>query len=308
MILPSSCPSVTNATPELAARFARRAPFRHVVIDDFFSDSLLSGLLAEFPAFERGNARNESGGLGGKSVVECVRALGPAYERLDDLVQSREFLDLMSQITGIPDLRYDPHYFGGGTHENRPGQDLDPHVDFNLHPVTGWHRRLNLIVYLNPEWNDSWGGSLELHSDPRRTDNDIHLVTPLMNRAVIFETTESSWHGFSRIAPPGDRSNISRRSIALYFYTTERPVEELADPRSTIYVDRPLPQHLCAGYTLSDADGQQLRALVARRDQHIQRLYREIQRLETDLAEATRVLQASRVERIRYAVMRVIGR
>lgn len=308
MIPPLISKAVTAAIPELAARFARRAPFRHVVIDGFFSESLLQALRADFPAFERGNARNESGELAGKSVVERIRALGPAYTQLDDLVQSRAFLDWIGQITGIPDLRYDPHYFGGGTHENRAGQDLDPHVDFNLHPITGWHRRLNLIVYLNPEWDDAWGGSLELHSDPRRPDNQITLVTPLMNRAVIFETTEWSWHGFSRIAPPAARGELSRRSIALYFYTTDRPADERADPHSTVYVDRPLPPQLRAGHTLSDDDEQQLRALVARRDQHIQRLYRDTQRLETELIEAQKILAMSRLARIKRALLRAISR
>ncbi|HWS27556.1 MAG TPA: 2OG-Fe(II) oxygenase [Xanthomonadales bacterium] len=299
--------AVTAAAPELAARFAQRAPFRHVVIDGFFSESLLQALRTDFPVFEHGNARNESGELAGKSVVERIRALGPAYAQLDDLMQSRGFLDWISQITGISDLLYDPHYFGGGTHENRRGQDLDPHVDFNLHPITGWHRRLNLIIYLNPEWDDAWGGSLELHSDPRRPDNQITLVTPLLNRAVIFETTEWSWHGFSRIAPPADRANVSRRSIALYFYTRERPDEERADPHSTIYVDRPLPPQLRAGHTLTDEDEQQLRTLVARRDQHIQRLYRDTQRLETELIEAQKILAMSRLSRIRRLIRHLIA-
>jgi Rps23 Pro-64 3,4-dihydroxylase Tpa1-like proline 4-hydroxylase len=97
-------------------------------------------------------------------------------------------------------------------------------------------------VYLNHEWDDAWGGSLELHSDPHADDDTITRVTPLFNRAVIFETTEWSWHGFSRISLPEAKRELSRKSIALYFYTQERPQEELADTHSTIYVDRPLPE------------------------------------------------------------------
>lgn len=299
-------PAVAQRSAELNAAFNRRDPFRHVVIENFFAPDFLARLLAEFPAFERGNARNEAGELAGKSTVERIRALGPAYAELDDRIQSREFLDLVSRITGIPKLLYDEHYFGGGTHENRRGQDLDPHVDFNRHPVTGWHRRLNLIVYLNPEWEDAWGGSLELHSDPRRADNQVTLVTPLMNRAVIFETTEWSWHGFARIAPPGDRPQITRRSIALYFYTVERPAEELADPHSTIYVDRPLSGHYVAGHTLSEDDQRELAIAIARRDQHIQRLYRDITRITSELEGAKytleQVLSGGRLGRLRHAV------
>ncbi len=305
-------PDLASRVPQLAQTFARREPFRHVLIDQFFAEDFLARVLAEFPAFEKGNARNEAGELGHKSTVERIRELGPAYAELDDQIQSRGFLDLISAITGIPDLLYDPHYFGGGTHENRPGQDLDAHVDFNRHPINGWHRRLNLIVYLNPEWEDAWGGSLELHSDPRRADDRITRVTPLLNRAVIFETTEWSWHGFARIAPPPERSDLSRRSIALYFYSRERPEEELAQSHSTIYVDRPLDFPLLAGHTLSAEQAEQVRIALARRDQHIQRLYGDITRLtgELDTARATlaQVLNAGTLGRIRWLARRLLGR
>jgi len=289
-----------------AAAFARRDPFRHVVIDDFLDADYAAALLARFPPFERGNARNEAGELGGKSTVERIRGLGESYAQLDDLVQSAEFLDLVGRITGIPDLLYDPDYFGGGTHENREGQDLDPHVDFNRHPREPWHRRLNLIVYLNREWEDTWGGSLELHSDPRSPDDRVTLVTPLFNRCVIFETTEWSWHGFGRITLPPERRALSRKSIALYFYTRERPAEELADAHSTIYVDRPLPDRFRAGFTLDERDVEELRVLIARRDQHNQRLYRDITRLTADLERSQAALYGGRLGRLRYLARRLM--
>jgi hypothetical protein len=251
-------------------------------------------------------ALNEDGKPGNKSVVEKIRELGPAYAALDDLVQSAPFLDLVGRITGIAELLYDPYYFGGGTHENRTGQDLDPHVDFNRHPIEKWHRRLNLIVYLNPEWRDDWGGSLELHSDPYRDDDRVLLVTPTYNRCVIFETTETSWHGFSRIAPPSP--DTTRRSIALYFYTRERPAAETADPHSTVYVDRPLPPHLHAGHVLSDEDMNALRILVRRRDEHAQRLYRDLQRLERERDDLRAVLDRGRLGRLLHYGRRALAR
>ena len=291
---------VIAAAQDHAAAFAQRDPFRHVVIEDFFTPGYAASLLAQFPAFERGNARNEAGEIGGKSTVERIRGLGEPWATLDALVRSQPFLDLVGRITGIDGLLYDPYYFGGGTHENREGQDLDPHVDFNRHPVEGWHRRLNLIVYLNHEWDDAWGGSLELHSDPRSPDDRVTRVTPLFNRAVIFETTEWSWHGFSRIALPAERRDLSRKSIALYFYTRERPVEELADTHSTIYVEQPLPERFHAGMTLVETDMDDLRALLARRDQHNQRLYRDITRLTGELERARDALYDGVFGRMRY--------
>lgn len=293
-------PHVEAGIDECARAFARREPFRHVVIDDFFEADYAAQLLADFPAFERGNARNEAGETGGKSTVERIRQLGPAYVALDECIKSRAFLDLVGRVTGIADLLYDPYYFGGGTHENRAGQDLDPHIDFNRHPIETWHRRLNLIVYLNREWSDAWGGSLELHSDPRAEDDRVTAVTPIFNRCVIFETTESSWHGFSRIAPPSQRSGLTRKSIALYFYTRERPAEELADTHSTIYVDRPLPEHLRAGTMLGEADVAHLRVLLERRDRHIRRLYDEITAMTAKLEAAGAALYAGKLGRLRY--------
>lgn len=300
-------PAVTARAAELAAQFQRREPFRHVVIDDFFDAATCARLLDEFPPFERGNARNEAGELGNKSTVERIRGLGPTYASLDDLIQTRGFLDLVGKITGIPELLYDPWYFGGGTHENRHGQDLDAHVDFNRHPVERWHRRLNLIVYLNHEWDDAWGGSLELHSDPRAPGDRVTLITPSYNRAVIFETTEWSWHGFSRIALPETKQSLSRKSIALYFYTTGRPDEELADTHSTIYVDHPLPERFKPGFTLSDADVQELRVLLARRDQHNQRLYRDVTAVTKQLEDAHTALNRGRLGRLRYFARRLMA-
>jgi len=301
-------PRLHDQADELATRFGERDPFRHVVIDDFFAPDYCAQLLAQFPAFERGNARSEDGSLGNKSTVEKIRNLGPAFSALDDLVQSSEFLALIGRITGIPDLLYDPWYFGGGTHENRNTQDLDAHVDFNRHPVEKWHRRLNLIVYLNHEWNDAWGGSLELHSDPRAADDRVTTITPLYNRAVIFETTEWSWHAFPRIGLPAGKQDLTRKSIALYFYTKDRPVDELADTHSTIYVDQPLPERFQPGMTLGATDIEQLRVLLARRDQHNQRLYREISSLTNRLDQVQTALGRGWLGRLHYFARRVVGR
>jgi hypothetical protein len=301
-------PHVASNATQYAEAFARREPFRHVVIDDFLSADFAAQLLAAFPPFERGNARNEAGELGGKSTIERIRKLGAPYAALDDLIRTPEFLDLIARITGIPGLLYDPHYFGGGTHENRQGQDLDPHIDFNRHPIEQWHRRLNLIVYLNHDWKEDWGGALELHSDPHAPDDRISPITPSYNRCVIFETTEWSWHGFGRIALPQTDAARTRKSIALYFYTHERPADELADTHSTVYVDRPLPKRFSAGVTLDDTDIGVLRTLLARRDQHIQRLYQDAAAQSAQLAQATSALRSGWLGRLAWFIQRALKR
>ncbi|MEO6064270.1 MAG: 2OG-Fe(II) oxygenase [Lysobacterales bacterium] len=299
--------SVRSDSAALAKRFTAARPFRHVVMDNFLDPAFAAELLAQFPAFERGDALNEAGKPGLKSTVERMRVLGGAYETLDDMVRSAAFLELIGRITSIPNLLYDPHYFGGGTHENRSGQDLDPHIDFNRHPLEPWHRRLNLIVYLNREWQAEWGGNLELHSDPRADDDSVTSIAPLLNRCVIFETNEYSWHGFARIALPPARSELSRKSIALYFYTRERPPEELAAPHSTIYVNRPLPEYFRPGLTLDAEHIETLRVLLARRDQHNERLYRDLTTLESRLESANEALRGSRLRRLFYFGRRALA-
>jgi Rps23 Pro-64 3,4-dihydroxylase Tpa1-like proline 4-hydroxylase len=267
--------SVENEAAQLTHRFVNAQPFRHAVIENFFDAAFAESLLAAFPAFDRGNRVGDDGREGGKSTVERIMALGPAFRALDACIQTPDFLRLIGTIAGIDDLMYDPFYLGGGTHENRHGQALQAHVDFNYHPSERWHRRLNLIVYLNPEWNESWGGNLELWRDPYQDANPVVRIAPAMNRCVIFETTESSWHGFDKIALPPERADLSRKSIALYFYSRQRPAQETAGKHTTHYVNRQLPGHLVAGHTLTHMDIETLRELIAHRDNQMQRLYAE---------------------------------
>jgi hypothetical protein len=270
---------------EFRQRFRSAKPFRHLAIDGFFTDRTASQLLEAFPAFDEKLAMNENGEVGGKAVNEQVRKLGPVYRELDDLVQSEEFRALVSRMTGIPNLQYDPHYFGGGTHENLHGQALDAHVDFNFHPITRQHRRLNMIFYLTEDWQDEWGGSIQLHRDPYLTpaEDDIVTVTPLFNRCVIFETNEYSWHGFPRIELPEDKRHLSRKSFALYYYTDTRPAEELGPEHSTIYVERHLPEDWHPDMVLRGDQLQHMRNLLTSRDHHLRRLYGNIKQLYTEL-------------------------
>ncbi|AKS43170.1 2OG-Fe(II) oxygenase [Wenzhouxiangella marina] len=287
----------------LRSEFDSAKPFRHLVLDDFFTPDYARSLLQEFPPFDTALARNEAGKIGGKCVHEKLAELAPPYQRLDELIQSREFLAWLEALTGIDELLYDPNYFGGGTHENRHGQDLDPHVDFNKHPETGLHRRLNLIVYLNEEWQDDWGGAIEFHQDPRLPpeENRIEYVNPKFNRAVLFETTHWSWHGFERInLPEGDADPRSRKSVALYFYSRTRPEKEQTKPHSTIYVERPLPSHIQPNQPLGDAEYQQVQGMLRRRDEHLQRLYGNI----SDLSAHVEDLIAQRDQAMRLVAER----
>jgi hypothetical protein len=269
--------SLLRGTAPHRSSFLNAHPFRHVVIDNFFEDDFAERLLEEFPAFDRRLAKAEGGEIGGKAVNTRIADIGPAYHELYREIASKHFLDFVSELSGIPDLILDPAMFGGGTHENLHGQELDPHVDFNYDESEQLHRRLNLIVYLNKGWKPEWGGGLEIHSNPRRPDEDrVHSYDPIFNRAVMFETNEYSWHGFSKISLPEEHRRESRKSISIYLYTKDRPPEEIAPRHATFYVQRPLPDRFKEGYTLLPDDVDELSRLLIRRDRWIE-LYQKME-------------------------------
>jgi hypothetical protein len=297
-------PSLSGRTAELRNRFRQAQPFPFVVIDHFLAPEFCDALIREFPAFDPKLALNERGEPGRKAVRQDLARLSVNYAAFDTLMSSADFLRLIGEITGIPELLYDPDYVGGGTHENLNGQNLDTHVDFNFHPKTRLHRRLNLILFLNPQWSDSWGGALELRAQPESTGNDVVRLTPEANRCVIFETSERSWHGFPRIDVPAERANVSRRSIAVYFYTRTRPADETAPSHGTFYFMDPLPEHIRTGHTLSTEDIDLLRCLIERRDTHVRYLYeREME--FSRIAQSPTYRAASMFARV---IKRVLGR
>lgn len=265
--------SITNSATQYAEAFGSARPFQHVVIDDFFPDDFLARLQNEFTPFDHAQCRDEAGLPGLKATKRDIVTLGPAYREFDRLMRSEAWLDFLGQITGIDDLLFDPYYYGGGTHENKLGQDLDFHIDFNVHPYRGWQRRLNVIFFLNEDWQQSWGGNLLLCDDPWKPSREQvrQQIEPVKNRMVLFATHDHSWHGFDRIALP-DAGPVSRRSLALYFYTELADQPEIV-PHQTVYVDESLPDFVRAGHTLSETDAAELKRLYARRDQHIKRLY-----------------------------------
>ncbi|HEY1326557.1 MAG TPA: 2OG-Fe(II) oxygenase [Casimicrobiaceae bacterium] len=259
--------SILERASEFRSRFEAATPFRHVVIDGFLDGEACESLLRDFPAFDENRARNELGHVGRKAVVERVSGVSPFYRSFYAYINSEEFLRAMSALTGIQHLMADETLFGGGTHENLSGQGLDAHIDFNIDERTMLHRRVNLLIYLNKEWEESWGGSIQLHSNPRKPETDeVKSVLPLFNRALIFETSEHSWHGFRRIVLPPEKSHLSRKSFSIYLYTRDRPREEVVAPHTTFYVPEPLPAHFRAGHTLDETDAATLHALMASRD------------------------------------------
>ncbi|MDJ0524224.1 MAG: 2OG-Fe(II) oxygenase, partial [Microcystis sp. M53600_WE12] len=112
--------------------FETAQPFKHLVIDNFLVGEQAQILLENFPSFKPQKAISELGKVGGKAVNEDLIGLGGVYQQFARHVQAQEFLELISELTGVDNLIPDPSFYGGGTHENLQGQELDPHIDFNL--------------------------------------------------------------------------------------------------------------------------------------------------------------------------------
>jgi len=279
-----------NHIDDYARQFQEADPFRHVLIPDFFAAETIEGLLADFPTPREEEMRNEFGKKSRKYACHDVRSISPFYARLDDYIRSPEFIATMERLTGIDGLIYDPEYHGAGTHENFSGQGMDAHVDFNLHRTTGFHRRINAIIYLNETWEEDWGGCLELHSDPwDHRKNRTKSYLPLLNHCVLFETNEYSWHGFEKVNPPEGRE-LSRRSFTIYMYSKERPQEEIAGKHGTIYVQKATPAHFKPGHVLTEADIAELDFIFQHRNNYLKGMYSRDSKNQVEIGHLRKVL------------------
>lgn len=260
-------PAVLGNADSIRAEYVSAKPFKHACIEGFLLPEWAETLLKEFPIFDPAKAVDEFGRVGRKAVRTDMREISGRYREFYNYISSQPFLDAISAMSGIPGLLFDTQMYGGGTHENLEGQALDAHVDFNYDQERKLHRRMNLLIYLNKEWDVDWGGAIQLHSDPRDWAHDqVKTFNCTFNRCVVFETNEHSWHGFKRIRLPAEKRGLTRKCISIYLYTHERPAAEIVPVHGTFYVQRPLPEIYVPGRTLSDEDREEFRRLLVERD------------------------------------------
>jgi hypothetical protein len=206
-------------------------PFPHIVLDDLFDPELLREVLVEFDAMDRGKWRARDKDFDRKWATEDIQHFGPITRSFINQLNSGLFLNFLEGLTGIEGLISDPHLRGGGLHEIRREGALGVHADFNLYPRLNVWRRLNLLLYLNENWDPAWGGALELWD--RAGKQRVKSIAPIFNRVVVFDTSNYSYHGHpDPLLCPPDRS---RKSIALYYYTALKPEGEI-DPHTTIFL------------------------------------------------------------------------
>ena len=204
--------------------YAKGNPFPHLSFPDFFNPLMLEEVLAEFPDLAaldtiRYNNPNEK-----KFASKGETGMGPKTLAFIHFLNSAPFLEFLQALTSIEEtLLGDPYLIGGGLHEIKKGGLLKVHADFNKHNRTGLDRRLNVLVYLNKEWKEEYGGYFELWD--RNMEKAVQKVLPTFNTLALFSTTDYSYHGHpDPLNCPEDRS---RKSIALYYYTNGRPAAEI---------------------------------------------------------------------------------
>jgi len=215
-------------------------PFKHFYIDDFFSISFANMLLESFPSLNsnlwdvsndpdievkmRSNWESEFDIP--DNIVDCIRIMNSSY-----------FLKAISNVLEIPKLIPDPYFTGGGLNATVSGGLLDVHVDGNYHDASGLHRRVNAILYLNPEWEEKWGGEFGLYD--KNGENLVKKIAPIHNRLMVFDTNDYSFHGLPD--PLNFPDGNARRSIILYYYTKEpRPSTNISvkKPHSALWKKR----------------------------------------------------------------------
>jgi hypothetical protein len=210
-------------SPSQAVQFRGAHPFSHIVLDDLIDPLVLAQVEREFPSLDRAPWIRMKNEWEHKLACEQPRFWGRTTRVVMLYLNSGGFVRELEKLTGIPGLISDPTYRGGGLHGIPPGGYLKIHTDFNEHNGAyrgqGWYRQLNLVLFLNSDWREEWGGHFELWDE--KGHGAVARVSPLFNRTVIFLTSEKSLHGHP--GPLRCPSHRIRKSLALYYYSRTKP-------------------------------------------------------------------------------------
>jgi len=224
-----------NLARERAEEYKSNRPFPHIYFDDFLPAEAAEAALSVFPEpkqlpWQQFDNPNEK-----KLAFDAVEKLPDGDRDVLYFLNSRPMLQFLETLTGIEGVIPDPYFIGGGLHQIKPGGKLGVHADFNVHTKLRLDRRINVLIYLNKDWQEEYGGHFELWN--RDMTAAEAKILPLFNRCAIFSTTSWSFHGHpTPLSCPPDRT---RKSLATYYYTNGRPEEEVGESHSTLFKARP---------------------------------------------------------------------
>jgi hypothetical protein len=228
-------------------RYASASPFPHIVIDGVVSDDVFNRACAEFPPVDSSGWTSYLHVNERKYANSKPDTWQPTLQAIAREFTSPRFVAYLEELTGHRDLLADWSMDGGGLHQSVRGGYLNLHADFTSHHTNRtWRRRVNILLYLNAEWDDQWGGQLEFWNDDRT--ECVERVAPTGNRLVVFTTDEKSYHGHPD--PMTCPDHIGRQSMALYYFQEEEsPLIQATDYRArpgdgmksaAIYADKKL--------------------------------------------------------------------
>ena len=214
---------------DVKQRYQNSAPFNHVVIDNFFQQHIAERLATEFPSYNNPGLGFYDNAIENKKVSNKWDKFPKLTYQVFTYLAREEFLRNMRELVDDTNLYMDIGLNGGGWHMHGRGGKNNVHLDYNIHPKLGEQRKLNIIIYLSPNWQPEWEGGLELwsHDPVNYAPKDlVKTVENKFNRAVIFDTTQNSWHGLpTELKCP---EGTIRQSLAAYYV---RPAPIGADPR-----------------------------------------------------------------------------
>lgn len=213
--------------PDLRDVYLSGKPFPVAILDDFLPLKMADGLLAEIECDQDYRKSNDYIFAKNKFESPRIESLGPIGQSLRDFLLSSPAAEALSRMYGRP-IFVDPDFVGGGLHRGGEGSFLDMHVDFNLHPRhRRWVRDLNILLYLNKDWQPAYGGCLDLRNS---ITGETVAIEPRFNRMVLMLTKDFTFHGYKPIAFPPGRFRIS---IATYAYHEAQSDEDVASLRTT---------------------------------------------------------------------------
>jgi Rps23 Pro-64 3,4-dihydroxylase Tpa1-like proline 4-hydroxylase len=220
---------------ENAETYRRGKPFSHIYFDDFLPVGAAEAALRDFPEPKQLDWAEFNRPKERKLAFDQVEKLPRSVREVLYFLNSRPMIQFLETLTGIDGVIPDPYYAGGGLHQIKPGGNLEVHVDFNRHSKLKLDRRINLLIYLNKNWKEEYGGHFELWN--RDMSAAEQKILPVFNRCAIFSTTEFSYHGHpTPLACPPERT---RKSMATYYYSNGRPEEEISSEHTTLFQTRP---------------------------------------------------------------------
>jgi Rps23 Pro-64 3,4-dihydroxylase Tpa1-like proline 4-hydroxylase len=224
-----------NLARDNAEKYKNGNPFPHIYFDDFLPVEAAEAALKDFPEPKQLTWSEFDKPTERKLAFDKVEKLPPTVREVLFFLNSRPMLNFLEILTGINGVIPDPYFVGGGLHQIKPGGNLEVHADFNLHTKMKLDRRINVLVYMNKNWKEEYGGHFELWNKEMTAAEQ--KILPLFNRCAIFSTTSTSYHGHpTPLSCPPDRT---RKSIATYYYSNGRPEEEINESHSTLFMHRP---------------------------------------------------------------------